>query len=491
MLTAAERKIVTAYLQDRWMKADVNPLWTGLGDGQSWDDAQNWYPTNMPTAQVKVDLLGAEVKVAGTVEALAVENGTLVAEGTEGWVRAKLAADVTVKVGAEARLAVGEYGQAAYAAELDGGTLAATTNFAYSSISGCVLDLDASDRSTLTLNGDGQVVAWRSKTGNGASFVQYTQSQGTHSINPPLYVADSSIPGMPGVRFGVLPDATRAGSVLKADVEIRQQTVFFVLKAVNTYNPFGGQQGFWDSASAGQIRIDGSGAGWGDQIWSTVYGFLSGVDTYISGGFASDGTAKIADKNQTLSVRPINLVAIRRPSLQEVSGDGKPMLGCAAFAGDNYMEGEVYEVVIYDRALTDDEFNAVQTSLMEKWKLDVHTAPAYSNALSKDIRVTATSDSALACVGDSQSLASVSLDAGEATAYPILTVGGLAGTLDLTSAALTLSAESKIGDRQALIEAGSAVVRGPLAALTPGDAPVRVVRHGVRFGTAGALLIVR
>lgn len=480
VLTADERRIVTAYLQDRWMGGSTVALWSGVGDGESWHDAANWIPAREPDVKESVDLMGATVRVSGAAEARDVVNGTLVAVGAQASVKANLGDDVTVRIDEGTKLTMAAHDASACTVELNGGTLAATTNFAYHTISGCVLDLDASDFASLTLDGDDQVLQWKSKTANGVSFIKYPNAYSGHSVCPPLYRAEGSIVGKPAVEFGA-----EVGTVLQADGALSERTLFFVFKGYNSYNPFGGQQGLW--SGSGNISINGSADGWGYQAWDTSTGFLLGARTYISGGFASDGTAKVK-REFAFEARPIQLMAVRRAANAESTSR---LLGVGNIGGDAYMKGEIYEVVVYDRELTDDEFNAVQTSLMSKWAIDVHTAPGFVNALSTNMTFAVAADSTVEAVGDRQSVSAITLDAGTAAAYPLLAFTGLAGTLDLSAASLTLVAENELTEKQDLVTSGQATIKGPLASVEPATADVRCRSRRVCFGRTGCVILVR
>ena len=249
---------------------------------------------------------------------------------------------------------------------------------------------DASDASTLTVQ-DGKVTEWRSKVGS----YSFGKSSVSSSCNPDYVTDDDAYNGHPFIRFKATPNAAGTDTTspypsLKGSGEIEVRTMILVFRTRtgvgNTHN---------QSALVGyngadvSLRVDTSGNFPGgakdkqDTIINNGFSYLNGVKT--TGTF---GTAPAAGG-------PVVVTSmIARHTLQ---GSGynhysefTPYLGANAARP---WGGDLCELMLFARALTDAERNTVENYLMAKWnpgRTTPHPAADCAIALRRNLLPTAT-----------------------------------------------------------------------------------------------------
>jgi autotransporter-associated beta strand protein len=229
------------------------------------------------------------------------------------------------------------------ATTVEAGTLRLITGIY--SVTGLVYRLDASLTNTINTLIDGSnVTSWADAEGSEFSFHQ------TASTNCPVYDA-TLFSGRGGIRFGIGGRKRMvAASTTKA------QTVF----AVNMLRDMSNVDncGLWGESGADHngIRI-GSGNGWrfpGDG--NDFHQISAGGSFYINGVISN------------------NIAIVGAPYLlTSVSGSQKNFKAAigdywfSASYTQRYYRGEVAEILVYDRQLTDLERKTVETALMAKW----------------------------------------------------------------------------------------------------------------------------
>jgi hypothetical protein len=225
------------------------------------------------------------------------------------------------------------------------------TGFNPRSIAGLSLWLDAADSTSLTVS-SGSVSQWRDKSGN-----SHNASQGV-GLNQPDYIA-SGLNGKPVVRF----DGTNhflAGN--QAAIGTNPVTVFFVGKTGGTstsnYIVFLGISG-----AGTAIFFSGDRAvrfGNGNRVWNTAPLTTATLATYRNTSAQYD-TFQSWDKGSLLTPSSTSSGTNSYNISSTLFG-----LGGSSF-GANLLAGDIGEVLVYTRSLSDAERERVEAALLRKW----------------------------------------------------------------------------------------------------------------------------
>jgi autotransporter-associated beta strand protein len=211
------------------------------------------------------------------------------------------------------------------------------------SVTGLVYRLDASQTNTFTTLADGSnVTSWADAEGSGFTFDQAI------STNCPVYDA-TLFGGRGGIRFGVGSSKRMVGSSVT-----NAQTVFAVNIIRDTSNDNGG---FWgrNSEDSG-LRIGGT-------TWyypgndNDFHNAAAGGIVYMN-GIISNAVATVGQPHLVTSVRGSPWT-----NFEPAIGN---YWGSPSWPG-RYYRGDVAEILVYDRQLTDEERQTVELSLMAKW----------------------------------------------------------------------------------------------------------------------------
>lgn len=222
-----------------------------------------------------------------------------------------------------------------------GGTLRIASNI--SGITGLVYRLDASLTNSFRTLADGSnVTAWADATGSGFTFAV------TNNLNCPVYER-SLFNGRGGIRFGV--NGAR-GRMLGSSVT-NAQTVF----AVNMFRDLSNDNGgFWgrDNDDTG-LRAGGTSwyyPGNNNDFHNAGQGGIVYLNSVIS-----NYTAAVGQPHLVTSVSGI------QRSFMPAIGD---YWGSSSWP-TRYYRGEVAEILVYDRRLSDLERQVIEAALMAKW----------------------------------------------------------------------------------------------------------------------------
>ena len=222
------------------------------------------------------------------------------------------------------------------------------------SISSCVLWLDAADTSKITASG-GVVSSWQDKSGN---------SNHASGANGPLS-GNSTISGKNVLTFDGSNDQLSIPTIIPAP----QTTGFTVFVVAFPTNPIVGTRGFLDGgAAAGQrvyMRVQTGQviAAIGNQGVATIT-----VNGTTSAPFVSDvrhvpvsGATTLAVNGTTSSVfNPLFTGSV-----------GAMALGVQTTASTPFFAGHIAECVIYNRALSDSERLTIRQYLATKWGITI------------------------------------------------------------------------------------------------------------------------
>lgn len=243
--------------------------------------------------------------------------------------------------------------------EFDSLSYQTTTTNRPAGVPGCVLWLDADDASTIVTNGEGAVLQWRDKSGWGNHVAQ------TNAGAQPVLTA-SALNGRTALTFD--------GTDYLAGPPVWQQgetnfTLFAVWRRAST--------------SASQVIAEQAGSGNGARaallaISGGTYGFNGqGNDAHYLGTYSAGAWNLSGLEYSGLSTNNIYLDAAGMVTRATIDGTYKETVGVTAFQvgrkvayADEFLQGDVAEVLLFNRVLTAAERYNVLYYLQRKWQLE-------------------------------------------------------------------------------------------------------------------------
>ncbi len=277
-----------------------------------------------------------------------------------------------------------------------------------SSVTGIVYRLDASRTNTFTtLAGGSNVTAWADAEGSGFTFAT------TNDLNCPVY--DRTLfNGRGGLRFGF---GGARGRMIGSAVT-NAQTVFAVNMLRDTSNDNGG---FWGrNGEDTGLRIGGATWYWPGNNNDFHYGGAGGF--VAINGVVSNGASTVGQPHLVTSVSG-SLSAPFKPAIGDYWGSSQ-------WPTRNY-RGDVAEILVFDRKLTETERQSVEAALMAKWLPAAGAGPILPQTAAVSVAEGATFDLS----GGTVTIGSLS--GGGAVSSGVLTVTGTVspeGTLRLPGA---------------------------------------------------------
>ncbi len=275
---------------------------------------------------------------------------------------------------------------------------------------GLTTHLDASDITSMDVDANGGVVAWRSVNGAPARYTFPTADAAT--FVPPVYAADA-FGGRGGVRFG-----SEGPSKLTSTVTTNARSVFLVMKL----SVFKDYQEVWginaqNSDTIRGIRLWGAGSP-NNMKWFTDRGNTTGGNGVLNDEelFWVDG---VWSENYPLA----STTAAQVLSLQTSGGAvGKYFaMGSYFYASANrtgrYLQGDVAELIVYDRLLSSAERQVIEQYLIAKWAGAERQSLA-ANILSDSMKVIVEAQGTLSLDGVSQEVSGLSGDGTVAATAP-------------------------------------------------------------------------
>lgn len=245
--------------------------------------------------------------------------------------------------------------------EVNRGTLRVQKKLSAPYADSLVLWLDASDPATVKANAQGVVTNWTSKAGN----VAFTTAAGLQAYDRGPSVDADGWNGRPVVHF----DAATSNRLVST-AEVAPRTIFFVERAntdkmVSCAGLFGRNGYDRDGIRAVTYEAAYNKWSWNDGGESPSYAnfptagyIVNGIDVGVKKALIASGEVEILT-----AVKSDTYTASDR-SLSFTAG-----LGCYCDTGANrYLDGDIAEVVAYDRVLTDGERKAVENYLSSKWR---------------------------------------------------------------------------------------------------------------------------
>ncbi len=189
------------------------------------------------------------------------------------------------------------------------------------------------------------------------------------SGNRPTYV-ENILNGLPVVRFTFsnsqylnLPDGT-------VPYNNSPYTIFFVSKT-NRLDKYGilGSGGYSNNNKSNAFRYDSGG----------IYHYWWSIDLASAGNPITIGKFYVIDYYYNLSIRKLYINgslnnSIASSSNQAVKSNntiGRTCPACWTGGTGEYMNGDIAEIIIFDRALTDEERKSIEEYLGKKWAISV------------------------------------------------------------------------------------------------------------------------
>lgn len=204
----------------------------------------------------------------------------------------------------------------------------------------------------ITLNGS-TVSAWADQSGNGQNAVQVT------AASQPAYVANQ-LNGYPVLRFDGVNDYLQNTSLV-----IGQPTTFFI---VHTQNVIASNKksGVFDSKVYGdpyttRQLIDYNGI----ENWLGIYAGTSWLNYPKTAPFTQITTAVFNGANSKIYENGV-LKITGNPGTYTINGY---YIGSSGLAADRWYNGDVAEIIIYNRTLNDTELQMVYTYLKQKYAI--------------------------------------------------------------------------------------------------------------------------
>ena len=352
------------------------------------------------------------------------------------------------------------------ATHLKSGTLKVDADAAFAAIDGLVVHLDATCSETMTRDAEGHVLEWRSRTGGGQSFRAaselYQDALFHHAA--PFFVTNTQ--NLASVRFGSTVGNVATGTFMQVSKPLTTRTLFFVQTQRygkdnrtiigNLYN------------YNGRIRRDNA----GNYLWASTPSPDEDLgDAWMNGRKAGGDNPYTFEKSASVA----NLLVARRTSdvTAEIIG-GAWVRQSPTYINDFnvvFAVMDLHEVLIYDRALSDEEIMTISGILMAKWNVPAQAddIPVPANPLPTNSTMIVSGDTALDFGGVSQQIGGLTVSA-SGTVIPLLSV---VGTLDVTGAPLTFTGLADMA--QGLFLNASDGITGPFGPVA-GLSPRRMVK---------------
>jgi len=242
----------------------------------------------------------------------------------------------------------------------------ATSGFSPLSLPNLALWLDASDTSTITLDGSNNVSEWRDKSGNARHASQATTTQ------RPSYTSSNQINGVNAPRFDGTDDF-----LATSNVTLGVMTIFAVVTArwtVAENAAFFGQN-WTTNKSVGRVGAPGY-----DYVSNDLRAVTNSFNSGIAGpraigpqpgglvnGASMLVAARLGTADTTIRANGTNVSRVARndptTAITLPLAIGRPGSAYAA----EYWNGMIAELVLFDRVVSDSELTAVETYLKAKW----------------------------------------------------------------------------------------------------------------------------
>jgi hypothetical protein len=253
-------------------------------------------------------------------------------------------------------------------------------------IPGCVLWYDARDSNTLSVDG-GLVTLWRDKSATQAHVFQNTISQ------KPSYVTNA-MNTYPVVRFNRTASNRLDGSLNSVSLGVTPLTYFMVEQNLSAST--GGASIFCISGTSG-IQITQSNAGMSPPYPSSAVVYTSTtprIHSYYIRNTSNGGGQQFATSNDAYMMGQ----RFVGQNITFAARVGTPVFGRQQ-NGTLYSSGDIAEILLYNRELSNVERQAIEGYLKQKWGITntlsqesrlFDTIPPYMNAFGPNVHLSMT-----------------------------------------------------------------------------------------------------
>jgi hypothetical protein len=237
------------------------------------------------------------------------------------------------------------------------GSQSATPAFTPADISGLALWLDATDATTITLDGSNNVSAWADKSGNSNNAPQSSTTLRPSGIG--------SLNGKTAIDFDGIDDYLEIANstsinlgpnlsifvVHKCDTMASRQTLFNFANTSAAHSAPGFEVGALNVASSYGVTIPG------------IY-----VLTQVNSASTSAAVAGFMQASSANTVIRKNGSQIAGPATQAgISASGLAKLIGVRAAGSQPYNGTIGEIVVYNKVLTGTDLTNLESYLISKW----------------------------------------------------------------------------------------------------------------------------
>jgi len=204
---------------------------------------------------------------------------------------------------------------------------------------GIAYQLDASDPSTITLDGS-KVTDWADATGAGVNFTQGVAAE------QPVYV-ENAINGLPAVQFGI-----NGSTRMFANKSVTARTVFIVSQML-TYQSLAGVWGA-SGADSGSRHANST-------SWRHTGNSADGNDFTFNGVMRINGVPGFSWASEPLHI----MSGVSTSDKIWTTAIGNYWATGAGLS--RYFRGYIGEIIVYNRALSTEELQRVEAYLSKKW----------------------------------------------------------------------------------------------------------------------------
>lgn len=315
----------------------------------------------IPTTQTWIGANGEEWDTSGARWSDGLGSDTLWAPGSSFRAIFTNDADVVLSgmLGADRITAATNLSLSGSGASLQVGSLSVTGTLALAQTTlsvrqGLVYRLDASDASKITtLSGTNRVQSWRSSYGS----MMFNVSAVPGYSDLPTYDA-TAFGGRGGVVFGNGESSQLPSTRLEANQSTNCQTLIFVAKPSATQDNLAGIWG--QSGNDTGIRTSGN-ASWQGMNATQIFHGSSGGSHYLN------GVAYAYNANAPFTAGQAQVYSSISASLRSAWTNAIGNYWNKEQGTNRFYRGEIAEVLVYDRKLTDEERITAEVFLAQKW----------------------------------------------------------------------------------------------------------------------------
>ena len=324
---------------------------------------------------------------------------------------------------------------------LNGGKIVAEPDFSrYGTLS---IHLDASHTETIITDGSGVLTEWKSLTDNGMTTIgaALAHASAIYTHESPFPVTDAW--GRKTVRFGCVHGAPRTIATNTfisarrdgADVQFSARTFFLVQRQYLAAKDTTGLLGMIEGAAFRFYR-----SGIYDNGWNTA-----NMDESWCNGRKATGEAD--NRFEVSGVAKPNLLVVRRSGVGtfDIIGNQYLMKNATTTIDSSNLNSllmDLYEVLLFDEALTDAQINEISAFLMKKWSVPQQVEPelSFGGSFAPASTFTVLSDSALDFSCYTPQMAGLKTVALPSARFPLLT---FTGDWDVTALPLTVEGSGR------------------------------------------------